>query len=140
CPGRSVSTTVSSTARASSLSTAASFACVTRDANGLTTRTPVGTRSATRVAAHAVEQKRGETVGERVGVGVRAQPGIGPVRRREREQRGRSVIEIGAQLTELASLPKQRAEALFVPAALGDELLAVLAFEIAPLPHEHRGD
>ena len=42
------------------------------------------------VAAHAVDEDRGERVGERVGVAARRQPGVGPVRGREDEQRRRA--------------------------------------------------
>ena len=69
-----------------------------------------------------------------------AQPGVGPVRRREREQRSRRVVEVRAQLAELAALAEERAEPLLVAAPLGDELLAPLALEIAPLAHEDGRD
>ena len=71
---------------------------------------------------------------------ARSQPGVGPVRRRQREQRRGRVVEVGAQLAELAALAEERAEPLLVAAALGDELLAPLALEVAPLAHEDGRD
>jgi len=50
------------------------------------------------------------------------------------------VIEIGAELAELASLAEERAEAVLVPPPLGDELVAPFPFEIAPLADEDRRD
>jgi hypothetical protein len=89
-----------------------------------------------RVAAHPVEEERREPVGELVGAGIGPQPGVGPVDGREREERGRAVVEIGAQLAPLAAFAEERAEALLVPAALCDEAGAALAFEVAPLADE----
>jgi hypothetical protein len=94
----------------------------------------------TRVAAHPVEQEVREPVGELVRARVGAQPGVGPVRRRERDERGCAVVEIRAQLAPLAAFAKERAEALLVAAALGDEEVATLALEISPLADEDGGD
>ncbi len=60
-----------------------------------------------RVAAHAVDQQRVEAVRELVRVAPRLQPRVRPVRRREREQRGGRVVEVGAQLTQLAPLARR---------------------------------
>ena len=60
--------------------------------------------------------------------------------RREREQRRGRVVEVGAQVAALASLAEERAEPLLVAAALGDELRAALALEVAPLAHEDGRD
>ena len=92
------------------------------------------------VAAHPVEQQRREAVGELVRVGVGPQPGVGPVDGRERDERGRAVVEIGAQLASLAPFAEERAEALLVAAALGDEAVAALALEVAPLADEDGRD
>src|SRR5207302_5827267 len=73
-------------------------------------------------------------------LGAGAQPGVGPVRRRQREQRGRCVVEIRPQVAELAALAEERAESLLVTATLRDELLAPLAVEVAPLSHEDGRD
>ncbi len=94
----------------------------------------------TRVAAHPVEQEVGEPVGELVRAGVCAQPGVGPVHRRERDERGYAVVEIGTQLAALAALAEERAEALLVATALGDEKIATLTLEIPPLADEDGGD
>ena len=69
-----------------------------------------------------------------------SEPRVRPVDGREREQRGGRVVEVGAQLAELAALAEERAEPLLVAAPLGDELLPPLALEVAPLAHEHRRD
>ena len=50
------------------------------------------------------------------------------------------VVEIRAQLADLPALAEERADPLFVPPPLGDELLAPLALEVPPLPDEDRGD
>src|SRR5260370_41640497 len=83
----------------------------------------------TRVAAHPVEQESGEPVGELVGAGVGAQPGVGPVHRGEREERCCAVVEIGAQLAALTAFAKERTEALLVATALRDEEVAALPLE-----------
>ena len=69
-----------------------------------------------------------------------AEPGVGPVHGREREQRGGAVVEVGAELAALAALAEERAEALLVAAALGDEGVAALALEVAPLADEDGRD
>ena len=71
---------------------------------------------------------------------ARPQPGVRPVRGRECEQRRRCVVEIRAQLPELASLTEERAEPLLVAPAFREELLAPLALEVAPLADEDRRD
>ena len=52
----------------------------------------------------------------------------------------RRVVEIGAQLAELAALAEERPEALLVAPPLGEDLLAPLALEVAPLAREDRRD
>src|SRR4029078_4492347 len=76
------------------------------------------------VAAHTVEQERREAVGELVRFAAGTQPGIRPVRGREREQRRGRVVEIRAQLAELAALAEERAESPLIAAALRDAPLA----------------
>src|SRR5580765_6690756 len=116
----------------SARSTAAIASSVTWVANGLTIRTArfiaasmprqagakhdvgKGLRSGSRVAAHAVEQKGVEAVGKLIRIGLRAKPGVGPVRRRQGEQRGGGVVEIRPQPAELAPLSEERAEAVLV--------------------------
>src|SRR5919108_783652 len=93
-----------------------------------------------RVPAESVEQEREEAVGEPVGVGARVQPRVGPVRRREKEERGGGFVEVGSQLAELAALTEKLADALLVAAPLGDDLVAPLALEVLPLLHEHGRD
>ena len=92
------------------------------------------------VPAHAVDEECGEPVGELICLRTGSQPRIRPVRRGEREERGCRVIEIGTQLAELAAFSEERAEPLLVAAALGDEAIAPLAFEVAPLAREDGGD
>src|SRR5205814_6727950 len=86
------------------------------------------------VAAHAVEQERGEAVRELVRLRAGPEPGVGPVRGGEREQRRGRVVEIGPQLAELAPLAVERAEAVLAAAALGDERVPPLPLELATLP------
>ena len=82
----------------------------------------------------------GEAVGELVRVRAGAEPCVGPVGGREREESGGAVVEVGAQLADLSAFPEERTDPLLVPPALGDELLAPLALEVAPFPDEDRGD
>jgi hypothetical protein len=93
-----------------------------------------------RVPAHAVDEQREETVGELVGVAAGLQPGVRPVRRREEEQCRRRVVEIGAEVAEVAPLAQELADPLFVASPLGDELLAPGALEVAPLLDEYGGN
>ena len=81
-----------------------------------------------------------EAVGELVRVGAGVKPRVGPVRGREREQRRRRVVEVGAELAELASLAEESPEPLFVAAALGHDLVVPLALEVAPLADEDGRD
>ena len=90
------------------------------------------------VAAHPVEQHGREPVGERVDVAARPEPGVRPVRSREEEQRGGRHVEIGPQLAPLEPVGVELADPLLVAAALGDEALAPLAAQVAPLPDEDR--
>ena len=55
-------------------------------------------------------------------------------------KRGGVIVEIGAELAELAALAEERAETLLIAAALGEELGGALAFEVAPLADEDRCD
>ena len=87
-------------------------------------------RSGSRVAAHTVEQEGVETVGKLIGIGLRPQPGVGPVRRRQGEQRRGGIVEIRPQPAELAPFAEERAEAILVATALGEELLAPFALEV----------
>ena len=50
------------------------------------------------------------------------------------------VVEVGAELAELAPLAEELADPLLVAPPLGDELLAPRALEVAPLLDEHGGD
>ena len=93
-----------------------------------------------RVTSHPVDEQPVETVGELVGVGPGTEPGVGPVRRRERKERGRRVVEVGAELAELAPLTEEGAEPLLVAAPLGDDLLAPFALEVAPFADEDGRD
>src|SRR5213083_1310061 len=93
-----------------------------------------------RVAAHPVEEDGCEAVGELVCAGIPPQPCVGPVHRGERNERGGAVVEVGAQLATLAAFAKERAEALFIAAALGDEEVTALAFEIPPFADEDGRD
>src|SRR5579872_2912003 len=88
------------------------------------------------VAAHAVEQQRGEAVGELVRLRAGADPGGRPVRGGEHEERGRAVVEVGAELAVLAALAEEGPDPLLIAAALGDERIPPLALEVAPLAHE----
>src|SRR5690348_5780516 len=92
------------------------------------------------VTAHAVEQRLVEAVGELLRVRVRTDPRVRPVRGRQRQQRGRRVLQVGAQPAELASLAEVGAEALLVAAPLRDELVAALTLEVTPLTDEDRCD
>ena len=58
---------------------------------------------------------------------------------RKSKCRGRDV-EVGAQLAALDALAEEIAHPLLVASALGDELLAALALEIAPFAHEDGRD
>src|ERR671935_3298273 len=98
------------------------------------------TTSRCRVPPHAVEQEREETVRERVRIGVRLEPGIGPVRRREREQGRRRVVEIRPEPAELPPLTEERAEPLLVAPTFREELVAPFTLEVAPLPDKDRRD
>src|SRR5215210_3210477 len=91
-----------------------------------------------RVTAHAVHERVVEAVGQLVRVAPWSQPRIGPVRRREREQRRSRIVEVAAQLAELTALPEERADSLLVATPLVEHLVAPLALEVAPLLHEHR--
>src|SRR6185312_2503847 len=88
------------------------------------------------ISADAVDKDAVEVVREGVRVGVRSEPGVGPVRRREHEERGGRVVQVAPQLPELAALAKERPKALLVAPALGHDLAAPLALEVAPLPGE----
>ncbi len=92
------------------------------------------------VAANALDKDREETVGERVGVGVIREPRVRPVRRRESEQDGCVVVEVGPERPHLAALAEEGAETLLVPPAVGEEPFRPVALEVAPLADEHRGD
>ena len=81
-----------------------------------------------------------ETVRELVRVATRLEPRVGPVRRREREQRGGRVVEIGAQLAALPALAEERPDPLLVASPLAEDLVPALADEVAPLAHEDRRD
>src|SRR5262245_10350022 len=93
-----------------------------------------------RVAPDAVEEDRVEAIREGVSVGARREPRVGPVGRREHEQRGRLVVEIAAELPELAALAEEGAETLLVAAPLGEELGRAVALEVAPLADEDGRD
>ena len=97
-------------------------------------------RSRSCVAAHAVEQEGVEAVGKLIGIRPRPKPGVGPVRRRQGEQRRGRVVEIRPQPAELAPFAEERAEAVLVAPALGEELVAPFALEVAPLANEDRRD
>src|SRR4029077_4841660 len=97
-------------------------------------------RSGSRVAAHTVEQEGVEAVGKLIGIGLRAQPRVGPVRRRQGEQGGGGVVEVRPQAAERAPFAEPRAEAVLVPTALGEELLAPFALEVTPFTNEYRRD
>src|SRR5713101_2407676 len=88
------------------------------------------------VAPHAVQQRTEEAVRQRIGVLTRPKPRVGPVGGGEREQRRRRVVEVGPQVAQLASFAKERAEPLLVASPFGDERVAPLAFEVAPLADE----
>src|SRR5919197_6243743 len=105
-------------------------------AAGLTATASAGRR----VAADPVQENLVEAVRELLGVASRLEPRVGPVRRREREQRGGRVVEVAAQLAELAALAEERAHPLLVPPPLAQDLLAPRPFEVAPLLHEDRRD
>ncbi len=81
-----------------------------------------------------------EAICEVVRVAPGLEPGVRPVRRREQEQRRRAGVEVGAQTARLDTLAEERAPALLVPAPLGDDLVAVLALEVAPLAREDGRD
>ena len=61
------------------------------------------------------------------------EPGVRPVRGGEREQRRRRVVQVGAELAELAPLAEEVADPLLVPAPRRDELLAPVALYVFPL-------
>ena len=71
-------------------------------------------------------------------------PGRSQVKAQFAAERKRSaahvLVEVGAQLALLAALAEERADALLVAAALGDELLAALVVEVPPLLHEDGRD
>ena len=90
-----------------------------------------------RMPSTSSSKKRSASV---VRVAARLKPGVGPVRGREEDERGHAHVEVGAQLALLDALAEERADALLVAAALGEELLAALAFEVAPLADEHGRD
>src|SRR5918992_2130057 len=119
---------------------------VTRAARALAMRSGAGgprrldaTSGRRRVAADAVDEQPPEAVGELVRVAAGSEPGVRPVQRREGQERGRRVVEVGAELAQLASLAEEPAPALLVAAPLGEDLVAALALEVAPLAHEDRG-
>src|SRR3954467_7327408 len=89
-----------------------------------------------RVSAHAVDQQRVEAIGQLVGVASGPKPGVRPVGSREREQRCGGVVEIGAELAELAPFAEERTDPVLVAPALADDLVASLALEVAPLADE----
>src|SRR4051794_4132984 len=93
-----------------------------------------------RVAAHAVEERREQAVGEGVGVATRPQPRVRPVRSREEEERRRRHVEVGAEGAPLDALAVEVADPLLVAASLRKEALAPLALERAPLAREHGRD
>src|SRR6185436_11876734 len=80
-----------------------------------------------RVPADPVQQKREEPIGEDVRVAAGMEPRVGPVRGREEEQDGGAVVEVGAQLAELAAFAEEVAHALLVAAPLGDKRIATVA-------------
>ena len=92
------------------------------------------------VAAHPVDEQREEAVGELVCVAAGPQPGIGPVHRRQEQTRRRADVEIRAQLTEVAALAEQLADALLVAPALRDELVQPRPLEVAPFLDEDSRD
>src|SRR5262245_57025071 len=92
------------------------------------------------IAAHAVDQEREEAVGEHTGVAPGLEPGVGPVGGREEEECGSCLVEIGAQLAEIAALAEELADPFLVPPALGDELFPAGTFEVPPLLDEDGGD
>ena len=119
--------------------TAASRCSSTPDANGLTINHRRA-RSPRRVAADAVDEDRGEAIGEVVGVATGLEPGVGPVRCRQDEQGRGADVQIRPQVARLDAVAEQRAPALLVAAPLADDLLAVLALEVAPLAGEDGRD
>src|SRR6266542_5700977 len=97
-------------------------------------------RGGRRVSAHPVDEQLVEAVGKLVGVTARLEPCVGPVRRGEREQGGRRIVEVGAQLAEIPALPEEGANPLLVAPPLAEDLVAALALEVAPLLDEHGRD
>src|SRR5919197_4280460 len=89
-----------------------------------------------RVAAHPVDQDSVEAVGERIRIGPRLQPRIGPVGRRQEEESSRVLVEVGTKFALLATLAEELSDALLVAPSLGDDLLAAPAFEVLPLLDE----
>src|SRR6478609_6933774 len=128
-PRRSVSSVSTAPRRSSTRRTRSS---VTRVAYGLTIRLVRTDAEDTarapplrgsRVAAHPVDEQREEAVGDLVRVATGLEPGVCPVRRRQQEQRRGSLVQIGAELAELAALAEELADPLFVPPPLGDDLV-----------------
>ena len=93
-----------------------------------------------RVPADPVDEDRQEAIGQVIRVAPGLEPGVRPVRRGEKEQRRRTGIEVGAKIARLDALAEERAPALLVTPPLGDDLVAVLALEVAPLAREHGRD
>ena len=75
-----------------------------------------------RVAAHAVHEQLEEAVGEVVRVAARLEPRVRPVRGREEDEGGHGHVQVGAELALLDAFAEERADALLVAAALGEEL------------------
>src|SRR5439155_2991358 len=59
---------------------------------------------------------------------------------REQNECGDVLVQVRAELRQLPPLAEQLSDPLLVTAALGDELLAPVALEVAPLLNEDGGD
>src|SRR5438093_7840453 len=93
-----------------------------------------------RIAAHPVDEQREEAVGELVRVPAGLEPRVCPVRGREQDEGGDVLVQVGTELRQLPPLAEQLSDPFLVTAALGDELLAPVALEVAPLLNEDGGD
>src|SRR5215208_6641523 len=92
------------------------------------------------IPPHAVEEERGEAVGELVRRRSGAEPGVRPVDGREREPGRGRVVEVCPQVAAFPAVAEERAESVLVAAPLGEEDLAALSLQIAPFTGEDRGD
>src|SRR5438034_10565487 len=88
----------------------------------------------------AIDEEGVEAVGELVRRTPRLQPRVRPVHGRKGQEGGGRLVQIGPELSEVAALAEEGAEALLVAPALADDLLAPVALEVAPLAHEDRRD